>query len=146
MTQLIISIMAQLIRRMLRTNNHQQVKRIFYIWGKLKHPMKNLLSSLLIFIGSFSASAQNIPNQSFETWHPYSLGEYPHLWSTSDSVAVALGGGTSVFKGTDPYEGALSLHMKSVTTNFGIIQFSSFSQMRFFVGVLTNSGTSQNNS
>ena len=82
--------------------------------------MKSLLSSLLIFIGIFSASAQNIPNASFENWHPYSLGEYPDSWTTSDSVAVALGGGTSVFKFTDPYDGTLSLHMKSVTTTFGI--------------------------
>jgi hypothetical protein len=82
--------------------------------------MKTLLSSLLIFIGIFSVSAQDIPNASFENWHPYSLGEYPDFWSTSDSVAVALGGGTSVFKGTDPYDGNLSLHLKSVTTTFGI--------------------------
>jgi hypothetical protein len=77
--------------------------------------MKNLLSVLLLFTGIISASAQNIPNASFEGWHPYVLGEYPDFWTTSDSVAQANSSGTpSVFSGNDPYDGALSMHLKSV--------------------------------
>lgn len=82
--------------------------------------MKSLIPLLAFLLAVFSASAQTIPNASFENWHPYSLGEYPDSWTSSDSVAVALGGGASVFKGTDPYDGTLSIHMKSVNTSFGI--------------------------
>ena len=84
--------------------------------------MKAFLSGVLIFIGVFSSSAQNITNASFENWHPYSLGEYPDFWSTSDSIAVALFGGTSVYKGNDSYDGTASLHLKSVLTLIGNIK------------------------
>ena len=80
--------------------------------------MKTLLSVSLIFIGILTSSAQNIPNAGFENWTPYSTGEYPSWWSTSDSVAVANLGGTSVFKSTDAYEGSLCIHLKSVQITF----------------------------
>ena len=81
--------------------------------------MKTLLTILFIFFGIFFSSAQNIPNASFENWHAYSLGEYPDSWSTSDSVSVANGGGTSVFKSAvDPYHGTYSIHLKSVQISF----------------------------
>ena len=84
--------------------------------------MKTLLSGLLIFFGIFSSSAQNLPNASFENWHPYSLGQYPDFWNTSDSIAVALLGGPSVYKGSDSYDGTSSLHLKSVLTLLGNIR------------------------
>jgi hypothetical protein len=80
--------------------------------------MKNLLSLLTILV-FFGANAQ-VPNLGFENWTPYSLGEYPTGWTTSDSVAYVLTTTNNVTKGTDPFEGSYSLHMRSVTSGFGI--------------------------
>lgn len=87
--------------------------------------MKTLQLVFLFFIGFLSTSAQNIPNASFENWHAYSFGEYPDFWTTSDSVAFANGGGTSVFKSSaDPYDGTFSLHLKSVQITIVIFQIT----------------------
>ena len=82
--------------------------------------MKNLLSLLLIFGGILTSFAQTIPNSSFESWLPYSTGEYPQGWTTSDSISVNYNGGTSVFSGADAYDGVKSIHLKSVQINVGI--------------------------
>ena len=84
-----------------------------------------LLLVVLIFFVALSASAQNIPNASFENWHSYSLGEYPDWWATSDSVSAANGGGASVFKSSaDPYDGIYSLHLKSTQITIIVFQVS----------------------
>jgi len=81
--------------------------------------MKTLRILLILFPIAFGSLAQ-IPNASFENWYSYSLGEYPTGWTTSDSVSNAYGAGPNVYKGTDPFDGALSMHLKSVNTSFGI--------------------------
>lgn len=80
--------------------------------------MKNLLFVLLAFAGIYSASAQNVPNAGFENWTPYVTGEYPDNWTTSDSITVSYNGGNSVYHGTDAYEGAKSMHLKSTEITF----------------------------
>ncbi len=65
-------------------------------------------------------SVAQISNGSFENWHIYSLGEQPDNWSTSDSIAAALGGGNNVFKGTDSYDGLYSMHLLTVLTQIGV--------------------------
>ena len=92
----------------------------FFIFGVNKIFMKNLLALLLIFSGISTSFAQNIPNSSFENWLPYTSGEFPQGWTTSDSISVQYGGGTSVYSGTDPYDGVKSIHLKSVQINVGI--------------------------
>ncbi len=85
--------------------------------------MKTLFTVLMFFIGVLTSSAQNIPNASFENWYSYTFGEYPDLWSTSDSISFANGGGTTVFKSdVDPYDGAYSLHLKSTQITIIIFQ------------------------
>lgn len=79
--------------------------------------MKKLLPLLFLITGCISVSAQ-IPNAGFENWHAYATGEYPDFWTTSDSVAVALGAGNNAYKGTDSYEGTYCLHLKSVNAGF----------------------------
>src|SRR5262245_48902373 len=81
--------------------------------------MKTLRILFLLTVVSIAGFAQ-IPNASFENWHPYSLGEYPDGWMTSDSVAKALGNQNNAYKGTDPFDGSFSLHLKSVSV--GIAQ------------------------
>jgi hypothetical protein len=96
--------------------------------------MKTLLT---LFMSSFITIAVYgqaiIPNASFENWYPYANGEYPNSWTTSDSVAVALGGGTSVYSDSDAYDGSLAMHLKSVSAGFvngpglatnGLVNFS----------------------
>lgn len=77
--------------------------------------MKKLITSLFVFLVVFSASSQDIPNASFENWHPYSAGEYPDFWTTSDSISVFNSGGTSVSKTTDSYDGTYAIKLKSVS-------------------------------
>ncbi len=81
--------------------------------------MKYLIALFFPIVVATGLKAQ-IPNASFESWYTYALGEYPTGWTTSDSVAAALGGGNNVFKGNDPSDGNLSMHLKSVNTTFGI--------------------------
>jgi hypothetical protein len=80
--------------------------------------MKNLLFVLLSFAVTSTALAQNVPNAGFENWTPYVTGEYPDNWTTSDSITVSYNGGNSVFHGTDAYEGAKCMHLKSTEITF----------------------------
>jgi hypothetical protein len=82
--------------------------------------MTRLFTLALAILATFTVSAQTIPNASFENWVPYTTGELPVGWTTSDSIAVALGGGSSVFSGLDAFDGSLSIHMKSINTALGI--------------------------
>jgi hypothetical protein len=83
--------------------------------------MKTLLSLLFIAFAA-SLSAQDIPNASFENWVPYANGEYPSSWTTSDSISYNYNGGNNVTKGTDPYDGSFSMHLKSVQIQVGPFQ------------------------
>ena len=84
--------------------------------------MKTLFTVLLFIFILSVASAQNVPNASFENWHGYTFGEYPDSWTTSDSVSFANGGGTSVFKSTDAFDGTYCLHLKSTQITIIIFQ------------------------
>ena len=84
--------------------------------------MKTLFTVLLFVFILSVASAQNVPNASFENWHGYTFGEYPDSWTTSDSVSFANGGGTSVFKSTDAFDGTYCLHLKSTQITIIIFQ------------------------
>ena len=84
--------------------------------------MKTLFTVLLFVFILSVASAQNVPNASFENWHGYTFGEYPDSWTTSDNVSFANGGGTSVFKSTDAFDGTYCLHLKSTQITIVIFQ------------------------
>ncbi len=88
----------------------------------MNHSMKILFTLLLSVFSLFVASGQNVPNAGFENWHGYTFGEYPDSWSTSDSVSFANGGGTSVFKSTDAFDGTYCLHLKSTQITIIIFQ------------------------
>lgn len=75
--------------------------------------MKYLLT--LIFLGFTVVNAQNIPNASFEDWtNTGNAGDSLHGWMSSERTVRNYGGSNSVFKGTDPYDGAFSIHLKNV--------------------------------
>jgi hypothetical protein len=81
--------------------------------------MKTLRIITLLTLIAFVSKAQ-IPNASFETWNPQGAGEVPAFWMTSDSLSRALGGGASVYKDVDPFDGTYSMHLKSVNTAVNI--------------------------
>jgi hypothetical protein len=79
--------------------------------------MKTLRILLCLVLITVASKAQ-IPNASFENWYTPNTLEYATGWMTSDSLSRALQGGSSAFKGSDPYDGTFSLHLKSVTVGF----------------------------
>ena len=84
--------------------------------------MKSILALLFVISGTLSLYAQSFPNSGFENWTPYSTGENPDSWTTSDSVTVLYQGGNSAFSGTDAYEGSKCLHLKSTQITYIVIQ------------------------
>lgn len=76
-------------------------------------------SLVFLFLLSFASIAfgQTLVNPSFEDWTSFSasggVGEYPTGWTTTDSTTMASGGVQSVWRGTDPFAGLASLHLKS---------------------------------
>lgn len=86
--------------------------------------MKKSILLLSLLAITFYSFGQGVPNGSFETWTPFAAsggtGEYPTGWVTTDSITKANGGVQSAWKGTDFFDGAFSLHLKtSQITYFG---------------------------
>jgi hypothetical protein len=80
--------------------------------------MKKSILLLILLASTTVLFAQGLVNPSFETWTPFvtagGTGEYPTGWTTTDSITKANGNVESVWKGTDAYEGAHSIHLKTV--------------------------------
>src|SRR5205085_10847541 len=47
--------------------------------------------SLFVTLIAFANAYSQIPNPSFENWTPYTSGEYPTSWFTTDSTYLAYG-------------------------------------------------------
>ncbi|REJ82859.1 MAG: T9SS C-terminal target domain-containing protein [Bacteroidetes bacterium] len=97
--------------------------------------MKIKITIFVCMLLAMSASlhSQNIINPGFETWSPYSLGEYPDGWTTSDSLSRALAGVPTATKTTIAAEGSFAIDLQSAFVGFltgpgvatnGIITFS----------------------
>lgn len=79
--------------------------------------MKKVLLFLSLITFAFNSFGQGLTNASFENWTSFTstggTGEYPTGWTTTDSIGKANGGLTSAWRGTDPFDGANSLHLKT---------------------------------
>lgn len=84
--------------------------------------MKKSLLLIILLASTSTLFSQGIINPSFETWTPFvasgGTGEYPTGWTTSDSLTKASGGVQTAWRGTDPFDGANSLHLKSAVIVF----------------------------
>ena len=86
--------------------------------------MKKIYITFILSIFMYAASAQEIPNSSFEVWESFDTYEEPESWSTPNEFATLVPGTPPpVTKSEDAADGMYSAKLENILIEFGPMKF-----------------------